>query len=674
MTLKNLHQSLHTLLMAEKKRWFLWWPVGMGVGIGYYHNLTREPNPTWALSLCFLIMTLAFGVAFYTRRKDVFYATPLPFLLGSIASIALGFGLSQWETWRLSTPMLEAPLRDITLKGALKNIERREPNQSRITLTDLTLNHEDTHTTLPNTVKLKTPSRIINAFQPGDVLTLKADLLPISPPASPVAYHYRRACYFEGIGAVGRVKYVVAHAPALQNFLSRMRYNLTQNLRSALPGQRGEIAAALVTGDRSGISSPMRDAFANAGIAHILAISGLHVSLVAGMLFFTLRRLLSIMRFPFPLKKVAALLVIPATLSYVAIAGFGFPAIRAFIMVSLIMLAIMVDRQPLSMRSVALAATVVLGLFPSALLSVSFQLSFAAVIALIAFYEKRWVSVGDWLPQSRLMRLVVYTLSIVFTTLIATLATTPFTLVTFNRFTLQAVLGNMVAIPLTGVWVMPLAIASVLSLAWGGFAFLFTLWGLGIEGLIQTALWVSALPGAAIDVATPHPLYLLTFVAGGLWLCLWRRAWRFAGVVAALGAHLWLKVDHLPHIYIAPDASVAALRESNILYVSTTYKGSFWVNQWLKENGLTEITPWPEAVASLGPVVIQGKPWADIREPQELCHTCRYEIHLYETPPLCPQSHFIGPEDIRTHQGVFIHLPPRGQAPQIIKPARRPWN
>jgi competence protein ComEC len=473
---------------------------------------------------------------------------------------------------------------------------------------------------------------------------------------------------------VGRVKHVVAHTPVSQSFLSRARFNLTQHLRSALPGQRGEIAAALVTGDRSGISQPLRNAFANAGIAHILAISGLHVSLVAGMLFFTIRRLLSVVRVPLPLKKVAALLVIPATFSYVAIAGFGFPAIRAFIMVSLVMLAIIVDRQPLSMRSVALAATVVLGLFPSALLSVSFQLSFAAVISLIAFYEKRWVSVGDWLPQSRLMRLAVYTLSIILTTLIATLATTPFTLATFNRFTLQAVLGNMVAIPLTGVWIMPLAIASVLCLAWGGFAFLFTLWGLGIEGLIQTAVWVSALPGAAINVATPHPLYLLTFVAGGLWLCLWRRTWRFGGVAVMLGAHLWLWVHHLPHIYIAPDASVAALRDGATLLVSHPYKGRFWVNQWLKENGLTELAPWPEAVATLGPVVIQSNPWADISDFHALCHACSHEFHLYDVPPLCPQSQLMGPEDIRTHQGVFIHLPPPGHALQIIKPARRPWN
>jgi competence protein ComEC len=252
-----------------------------------------------------------------------------------------------------------------------------------------------------------------------------------------------------------------------------------------------------------------------------------------------------------------------------AISGFGIPGQRAFLMISIIMIAIILDRHPISMRLVAIAATVILIFRPESLLSASFQLSFAAVIALIAAYEDGWGPLRQWsLHGGTLRRLLAYGGGVIATTLIATVATTPYTLYIFNRITLQTVVGNFLAIPLTSFIIMPAATFSVLSLPLGGFDYSFRILSFGLEWLIKITETVSSWPGAAITVPKPSPIFLIFVTLGGLWICIWKSVWRWWGILLCGIGCSSILMNHPPTIFVASDGSVLAYRLQDTLYVS----------------------------------------------------------------------------------------------------------
>ena len=183
-----------------------------------------------------------------------------------------------------------------------------------------------------------------------------------------------------------------------------------------------------------------------------MAISGLHIGLIGGIVFFAIRLVLAgfeRLTLRHPIKKWAAAIALIAALGYVALSGATVPTQRAFLMLSLVMVAIMLDRLPISMRLVAWAAAAVLISAPENLLSVSFQMSFAAVVALVAVYETGVAGAARWRSKGP-PRPVIYLCGVVITTLVAGLATAPFAIYHFNRMALFGVMANLIAIPLTG--------------------------------------------------------------------------------------------------------------------------------------------------------------------------------------------------------------------------------
>lgn len=430
--------------------------------------------------------------------------------------------------------------------------------------------------------------------------------------------------------------------PNTSGGLAHLRYNITQTLRQHLPGASGEVAAALITSDRSGIPTEIRQAYADAGIAHILAISGLHVSIVAGLIFMLLRRGLGLipwLNVRFPLKKIAAVSALPFVLGYVAISGFSFPALRSLIMLSLVMIGLVCDRPPFSMRSVMLAASILLTLWPSGLFGVSFQLSFAAVIALLALYESRF---DGWLRRaiqyghrSLWRHWLVYILSIGITTITATLATTPFTLVTFNRYTLQAILGNIVGIPLTGFWIMPAGVACLFSLLWGGSSWMFSLWSWGIQRLTNLAYFVAKLPGSGITLATPYEAYLPCVVLAGLWLCLWRTHWRFAAIPILIGAHIMISQWPLSIAVFATPQGIAYVDQGTL---HTAKPKRFLDEQWSKTTGCRHIEPWTTSWAVVPNNILVEHPWKKGDPLPQLNHVTQ-QIVCWHLPPYSSVPH-----------------------------------
>jgi competence protein ComEC len=445
-----------------------------------------------------------------------------------------------------------------------------------------------------------------------------AVLRPPPGPSAPGAFDFARRAYFEGLGAVGYGvgKVQLSQAPRdarasdpWRNFWNRLRRDISARVQAAVPGEEGAVAAALLTGERGAIPERVIQDMRDSGLAHLLAISGLHVGLVALTLFGVLRGLLSL--FPrialyHPIKKWAAVAAMLAAFGYLFLAGATVPTQRAFLMIAVALLAVLLDRSPFSLRLVALAAAVVLLIAPESLLGASFQMSFAAVTVMIAAFEvlqtrrdRREGAESAWLaPRGPGRRMLFYFALVLFSSVLAIVATGGFAIFNFNRFASYGLLGNLVAVPATALWVMPWGLASLLLMPFGLEALGLVPMSWGIALILETAAWVAALPGA-VWLLPAMPLWgLAALVFGGLWLCLWSRRWRLAGLpLAVIGFASVTLAPERPDLLINEDGSLIAVREaeSGRLLLSQDRSDRFSAELWLRRDGQADAELFPRA-------------------------------------------------------------------------------
>ncbi len=424
---------LETALAGERERWALWLPVCLGLGVALYFALAVEP-PLW-LGAAGVAAAAVLGVA--GRRRPVLLVAAL-----GLGVVGGGFAVVQWRTAAVAAPMLEKRLGPTSVGGRVVRVETF-PGSVRVTLEHPRIGGLAQDRT-PEKVRLRLRGRQ-PALNPGDWIRLRGVIAP-PPPAAPGAFDFQRQSFFRGLGGVG-FAYGAATVlsrggdeglDALWLGLARVRQHIAQRVLSSLEGPAGAVAAALMTGERSAIPPAVMAAVRDSGLAHLLAISGLHIGLVAGILFFGLRGALALvppLALRYPIKKWAAAAAIPGAFAYALVAGATVPTQRAFLMIGLVLLAVLLDRRGLSMRTVAWAAVIILLLHPESLLGASFQLSFAAVTALIAGYEvvrgRRRLG-GDG-PPVIWRRILFYVGGVALTTLIAGAVTAPFAVYHFKR-------------------------------------------------------------------------------------------------------------------------------------------------------------------------------------------------------------------------------------------------
>ncbi|HKQ10639.1 MAG TPA: ComEC/Rec2 family competence protein, partial [Rhizomicrobium sp.] len=469
---------------AERDRWPLWLPVALGTGSGVYFALPAEPPVLFAWVA--LVLTWGAATLAIVGRSRWRFA----FLWALLAALLLGFGLAKLRETRVHTPVLERGV-VAHLTGRLVSREPRA-NGERLVLEEVRSGGLDP---LPRRVRVA--MRAGADFQPGDWLSLTARLDTPPAPSEPGANDLGRSLYFQSIGAVGfaygRAHAVPpAHPPAfgqrIGDAVERLRLAMTQRIQTALPGSTGGIAASLITGERGGIAEEDEEALRDAGLAHILAISGLQMAMVGGGIFWLLRALLAAIPalvLHYPIKKWAAVGALAGSIFYLTISGAAPSAVRAFVMFATVMLAVLLDRPALTMRSLALAAAILLMLQPEAIADPGFQMSFAAVAGLVAVAE--WEGQRERAaPRGALYRYVHGT---VMTSLIGSLATLPYALFYFERATHYGVLGNLIAMPVMGFWVMPAAALSVVLMPLGLDGFGLQLLARGIEIMVESGRW-----------------------------------------------------------------------------------------------------------------------------------------------------------------------------------------
>lgn len=582
LSLAKIKTYIYNNYFKEQARLVHWLPVGMILGISAYFSLKTEPEPISTL------LIVAIGVLAIFLKKQANWR----FLMFQIIGCSIGFALIFFKVHQLTTPMLEHSQDDVEITGQISEITKnayKEEETLRVVLNDISIADES----IKAKIRLNISAEEAKEFDINDVITVKANLYSIPMPCSLHGYFARRAAYLNGIIGTAKFLELINITPAKDLTFAKTRQNVTFNILKNMQEPYGAIGTALVTGECSYIPRPLRQQFADAGLAHVLAISGLHLSLIAGLVFLLIRRSLCIYQ-PFalrhPTKKLAAVITIIVCWFYMALANFGIPIQRSFIMITLAMFAICINRTAFSMRSLVIACFAVLALTPESVISASFQLSFAAVLGLLAFYESYWQNIHDRLFQKSgnfliLKKIVLSIAGIFATTLIASLATTPFSIASFQRFSLVAILANLLAIPLVGMFVMPLALICTVSLSFDGWSLAFACWQVSLQILCAIATWTASLPGAAILTKAVPSSALIVFSYGMLWLCLWKKSWRWFGILPMIiGIFMW-RTHEMPIAYIDEKVSTIAVHDENKVYILGNTNNDFALNIWMQEWG-----------------------------------------------------------------------------------------
>jgi competence protein ComEC len=551
--------------------------VFLGIGCGLYFALPFEPAPVWGWAGSALGLGLAVLAAMGWARWPLALA----------AALLLGFGAAKLSEMRLATPVLGGPV--VThLTARVVSLEPRGQTMRAV------LDQVRSGALDPAPRRIRVSFRGTPDMHPGDELSLTARLDAAPAPSEPGASDLERSLFFQSIGAVGFAygrahPVLAADAPRLGARLAMavetLRQKMTARIQTVLPGSIGGIASALITGERGGITEEDEAALRDAGLAHVLAIAGLHMALVGGGVFWLLRAVLAAipaLALRYPIKKWAAAGALAASCFYLVISGASPSAVRAFVMLAMVMIAILLDRPALSMRSLALAAGVLLLARPQDIAEPGFQMSFAAVAALIAVAE--WEERREQIkPRGALFRWVH---GIVMTSLVGSLATLPFALFHFGRATHYAVLGNLIAMPVMGLWVMPAAALSVVAMPFGLESGPLHLLGQGIAVMVAMGKWVAGLPGA-VTLAPAMPVAaLLLMTVGGLWLVIWRRNWRWWGLLPVLAGVVLAWAARPPDMLVAPDARTIAIRGADgVLHFVRKPADKYIARDWLKRDG-----------------------------------------------------------------------------------------
>ncbi|MCI5048661.1 MAG: ComEC family competence protein [Aquisalinus sp.] len=524
----------------------------------------------------------------------------------ALSLFSLGFSAASFRTAMVATTFLSDDLRSYVVEGQILLIEDRLDSARYTISVSRTTNMSDTD--FPDKVRLSWRGGRPDLVA-GDRVRVQAMLSSPPEPVRPGGYDYARQLYFEGIGGVGYavampLKLTTDTAPQrlsifVENIRDRIATRISEALISVSPEARA-VCIALVTGKRDGIDDDTEQILRDAGLAHLLAISGLHLGLVAGILFGTTRWLLvwnEHIALHYPVKKIAALVALGGAFIYLFISGAAWSTQRAFIMTAVVFVAILMDRRGISLRNVAIAALLILIVRPEALLQAGFQMSFAAVTVLIAVYE--WYSHNqltwrqriqtDYLQAGWIKKGLVYFGGLTATSVLAGLATAPFGIFHFNRYAAYGLAGNLLAMPVMAALIMPCAIIAILLIPVGLDWLMWRAMAFSVEIVLFFAASVSSLPGAVTDVAQVSSFAFYAIIIGGLILCLLRSPIRLAGAFVIAAGGLLALGSEQPDILVSRNGKNLALQlpigEDRKLTPLSVSREKFTLENWLRANG-----------------------------------------------------------------------------------------
>ncbi|WEF24253.1 ComEC/Rec2 family competence protein [Paracoccus sp. S3-43] len=587
-----------------------WVPICMAAGIALWFALPVAPGlGIWTALGLLAAAALAVGRAALPWAESGRIGWPMADALriGSMALLLMiaGFGLIGLRSAMVAAPVMEWRYYG-PVEGRLVEIDRSARDRIRLTLDRVVLRDTAPDRT-PDKVRLSLMDQTDPLPPLGQRVMLTGHLGPPPAPASPGSFDFRWLAWFEGLGAVGYTRtpiMTVEPAGGGPWAMHRTRMAVSRAIQEGIGGQEGAVAAALMTGDRSGIEEATNEVMRASNLYHIISISGLHMSMLAGFVYTALRMALVLAQglgapLPQAVHKLAALGALAASAAYLWLSGGGVATERAFVMVAVMLLAIIADRRAISLRTIALAATLILIYSPEAVTHPGFQMSFAATVALI-------LSAGPW---SRIAPHLPFWLRpvamLIVSSLVASIATSPLAAAHFNRMAQYGLLANLLVVPVMGTLVMPAGVIGALLAPVGLAGPALWVMGLGTRWMLWVADHVAGLGGAVTALPLPPaPVIPLMCFGATLAVLCWqglslRRSLTGAGflagmaMLAASGA-IWLTASR-PLLLVAPEGEAVGLMTARGRAVSKPSGGAFVVETWLQEDG--EIVTQEESAA-----------------------------------------------------------------------------
>src|SRR5271166_2115562 len=581
---------------VEERRFFLWLPVAAMGGVALNLGADREP----VLWLPAGLSVLFGALAFFSRAR--------PFALGlslAVAALFAGFLAMSLRTARVATPVLDR-VRIVALQGYVEEVDLR-PAGARMVIAVASADGMPREKA-PRRVRVTT--RKAPDVMAGDFVALKARLLPPSHAALPGGYDFARDAFFAGVGAVGSTLGPIQRLPPPGDASWRQRFSaaidharnrLALRVDAIVGGDEGAIAAAMVTGKRDFLSSDAKDLIREAGIFHIITISGGQMTLVAGIFFVVTRRLMALsptLALNYPIKKWAAGAAMAGSLLYDVATGSRVGTERALVMTLIVLGAVILDRRALTMRNLAFAVFAVIAIEPEAILGVSFQLSFAAVAALVAVMEARLAGMernpDPFLPTQRraptdglFADLLQKPLGLIVATACATGATASFMAYHFHDLSPYVLIGNPLTLTVIEFFAVPGALLGAALYPLGLDAPVWLYVGAGIKFILWAARFIAEAPGSTLHVRAFAPFALPFLALAVMSATIWR-TWVFRmsaipfAIVGLIGATHGARYD----VIVAPSGDQAAVRDADgkLMIVGKRFNG-FAAEQWLTADG-----------------------------------------------------------------------------------------
>ncbi|WP_299650927.1 ComEC/Rec2 family competence protein [uncultured Jannaschia sp.] len=590
----GLWLRLTTELQGLRGHRLPWVALTFGFGIGVYFALPLEPDRSVAWTMGVACGACAV-LAWMGRGGAGFIALLAAILIAGVLA-------AQLRTNLVAGPVLGWRYYG-AVEGRIVEIDRSASGAVRLTLDRVRLDRMGPAET-PRRVRVSLQDETGVTPKPGLRVMTTAHLSPPAGPTEPGGFDFQRHAWFLKLGAIGygRVPLLLAEAPRGGSalWIARLRAHVGENLRDRLPGQVGEVAAAITTGDRSGLTAEVTEALRASNLAHLLAISGLHMGLLVGFVFWAVRGGLALvppLALNYPTREWAAAIALPFALFYLFLSGGTVATQRAFVMAAVMLGAILLGARALSIRSVAIAAIAVLLWRPESLTGPGFQMSFAATGALVVVFNaisRR--QAGSWLRGWK-----GAILSLLLSSIVAGAATGPFAALHFNRVGQFGVLANMLAVPMMGMAVMPLLLVGLLLMPLGLETLPLMVAGWGIEWILEVARRVAELPGAVRPIPAPD-WRVLPVLGLGMAMLAAARGWGTRGVaitLLGLSVILWTRAPR-PEILISDDARLVGVMSPAGRWLSRDSGAGFVAESWLENDG----DPVSQAEAAARPTIV----------------------------------------------------------------------
>ncbi len=644
---QRVAQVIDQTFDAQQGQLFPWATVLFGCGIATFFSLRFEPDGPWFLGAFFVAV---FGMCLarnpHGRRA----------LGWGLLWAAAGFGVAAVRAHHVGAPVL--PYRYYgPVEGRLVAVDRSQSDALRLTLDQVRLPRlERQHWP----TKLRISARDLQSPPPiGARVMTTAHLSQPQGPVEPGGFDFRRHVWFQQIGAVGytRVPVLRTAPPDRALWVDRLRARIGHSLQQRYPGATGGVAAAVLTGDRSGIDQYTLRTLRISNLAHLLAISGLHMGLLSGVVFSAARLGLVILGLAtgwrIPAKSCAAALALGAATIYLLLSGGNVATERAYVMTAVVLVAVLLHRRAITLRAVAIAGFIVLVHRPESLLGPGFQMSFAATTALVSVFATLRAY-----PRWHWPRWIRPIFALVLSSAVAGLATAPIGAAHFNTLSQVGLIANLLAVPVMGSLVMPAAVLAALLAPLGLEALPLSVMNWGLNWILNVADWAAALPFAQRSVVKPTALVLPCLAIGALFLMLWQGRARIlgaGGIVLAL--ILWTQSDR-PALLIASDGALVGLETTNGRALSRARGAGFTARVWMENDGAPRDQAQAAQMWHAEPIWVHGTQVHAIagkRAAAQLDH-CDADTVIVANLPIAPEGPclVLDPKTLSQHGAVAI--------------------